>query len=176
MSPIQSHVKRKIDHMTDQSESGVSPEPKPLRTKHLAATIAAVPQTTVQDRVRQRLRDEMQRRRLSQREISGLLGGVKNGWSQSRIAKLLTGRRTMGVDDLASLCFALDLSLTEVIRDHGMEFCAEMTPTELRVLERLRQLPKPIFEAVLALIDVRTHTRIEDRGATKPKDRLKKAR
>jgi len=28
------------------------------------------------------------------------------------------------------------------VRDRGVEFCAEMTPEELRLLEDIRQLPK----------------------------------
>jgi len=104
------------------------------------------------------------KKKLSQREIADLLR-----WSQSRVAKLLTGRVEMGVDDLAGLCFALDLRLTEVVRDHGLEFLAEMTPTELRILERLRQIPQPVIDAVMTLLDVNKNTALQTRRAAPPK-------
>jgi transcriptional regulator with XRE-family HTH domain len=116
------------------------------------------------DRVRQRIKDEMSRQHLSQRDVAGLLT-----WSQSRVAKVLTGRVEMGVDDLGALCFALNLHPTEAVRDHGLEFLAEMSPTELRILERIRQLPKPIFDAVMTLLDVYKTTAPQERRALAPK-------
>lgn len=112
------------------------------------------------DQARLRVREEMERKKLSQREVADLLV-----WSQSRIAKILTGRVELTVDTLEALCFAVGLSLTEAVRDHGMEFCAEMTPTELRILERIRQLPKPVLDAVMTLLQVQANTRLEDRRA-----------
>ena len=115
-------------------------------------------------RVRERLRDEKQRRHLSEREMAELIQ-----WSQSKVAQKLGGRTPITLDELEALCFALNLSPAEAVRDRGLEFYAEMTPTELRVLERIRQLPPSIFEAVLTIIDVRSHTRAEPRRASKPK-------
>jgi transcriptional regulator with XRE-family HTH domain len=112
------------------------------------------------EQVRLRLREEMDRLDLSQRDVANLLK-----WSQSKVAHQLTGRVEMSVDDLAELCFALNLNPTEAVRDRGMEFCAEMTPTELRILERIRQLPPPVLAAIMTLLDVRTKTRPEDRHA-----------
>ena len=68
--------------------------------------------------VRLRLRDEMTRKRLSQRDLAGLLE-----WSQSRVAHLLTGRVTMTVDDLSALAFAVSLSPLELVRDQGFRVC-----------------------------------------------------
>lgn len=115
------------------------------------------------ERARARIRDEMSRKKLSQRDVAGLLGG----WSQSRVAKLLTGRVEIGLTDLDSLCFAVGLSPVEAIRDHGLEFLAEMTPTELRILERLRQIPKPTVDALIQILDMHKTTRMEQRRATK---------
>lgn len=112
------------------------------------------------DQARLRLREEMERQKLSQREVSDLLR-----WSQSRVAKLLTGRVELTVDDLDAMCFALGIQLTEAVRDHGLEFCAEMTPSELRVLERIRQLPQNVLDAVMTIIDVKSHTRRQERRA-----------
>jgi transcriptional regulator with XRE-family HTH domain len=88
---------------------------------------------------------------LSQRDVADLLQ-----WSQSKVSKLLKGRSDLGVDDLSALCFAVGITLTEAIRDRGMEFYAEMAPTELRVLERLRGMSPALREAFLLLLDVRT--------------------
>lgn len=116
------------------------------------------------ERARLRIREEMARKHLSQRDLAGILD-----WSQSRISKNLNARIELGLDDLAAMCFGVGLSLTEAVRDHGLEFCAEMTPTELRVLERFRQLPPPIMEAVMTLLQVPSNTRIQERRATLPK-------
>lgn len=101
------------------------------------------------DDVRQRIRDEMARQHLSQREIAQLLR-----WSQSRVAKILTGRIQLDVDDLEAFATILSVRPTELVRDRGLEFCADLTPTELRVLEQLRRLDAPTRDALLHLLRV----------------------
>lgn len=130
---------------------------------------------TLQERVRLVIREKMRERRLSQREVSDLLGGAANGWSQSRVAKLLAGTRELDVDAMESLCFAVGVSVTEAVRDRGLEFCAEMTPTELRVLERVRALPPAVLQALMTMLDIHPSS-IEPRGATKRKEILGKPR
>lgn len=137
----------------------VSPKEKPLRTNGLSAILPAMTHR-LEGQVRLRLREEMARKKISQRDLAGQLD-----WSQSRLAKVLTGRVEMGVGDLEELCFALNVAATEAVRDHGLEFCAEMTPTELRVLERLRQITPTMLDAVMVLLDVKTKTRIQERRA-----------
>jgi len=117
---------------------------------------------TLSEAVRVRLREEMTRRKLSQRDVAALLD-----WSQSKVAHQLTGRVEMSIDDLAAFCFALGIAVTEAVRDHGLEFCAEMTPTELRILERIRQVPH-VVDAIMTLLDVKTKTRPQDRTAGRP--------
>lgn len=119
------------------------------------------PVATLNDRVRERLKSEKARRKLSEREIGSMLQ-----WSQSKVAQKFNGRTPITLDEFEGLCFVLSIAPTEAVRDRGLEFCAELTPTELRVLERLRQLPPTIFEAVLTIIDVRTTTRSESRRAS----------
>jgi transcriptional regulator with XRE-family HTH domain len=151
-------------------------KPNPLRLNALSFTVSRVA-PTLSERVRELLRTEARSRGLSHRDIAGVLGGTAAGWSPSRVTKNLTGRVEMGVDELEALCFALSISITEVVRDRGLEFCAEMTPTELRVLERLRQVPKPVMEAILTILDVRaSSSQIEPRGATPRRKILGKAR
>lgn len=143
-------------------EISLSPKPNPLRHNHLADTLASPMADSASIRARARIRSEMEKRHLSQRDVAGILE-----WTQSRVSKNLNARVELGVDDLESLCFAVGITLTEAVRDHGLEFCAEMTPHELRILERIRQLRADVLDAVMTLIQVNTTTRNETRGVTK---------
>lgn len=73
--------------------------------------------------------------------------------SQSRLGKILRHGIRLRVDDLDLLARGVGIGLVETVRDRGMEFHAEMTPTELRVLERIRQRPD-VLQALLTLLDV----------------------
>jgi len=115
---------------------------------------------------RQRIREEMERKGITTRELADLLNT-----SQGRIGHLLTGYTDLRVDDLEQLCFGVGLSPVEAIRDRGLEFCATMTPTQLRILQRIQQLPEA-ETAILTLLDVKRHTAPEGRHAT-PKGRKK---
>lgn len=115
------------------------------------------------EQIRGALRDAMAQKQMSQRDVAGILG-----WSQSRVSHILNGRVEMSVDDLAEFAFGLSLSVTELVRDRGLEFCAELTPTELRFLERWRQLPQPIRDAVMQLLAVQTMTQPQERRASAP--------
>lgn len=96
-----------------------------------------------------RIREEMQERHVSQRDLADLMK-----CSQGRIAKILGGGVNLRLDDLEVLALAVGVSLVEAVRDRGMEFHAEMTPTELRLLERIRQRPEA-QSALMILLDVR---------------------
>jgi transcriptional regulator with XRE-family HTH domain len=117
------------------------------------------------ERVRLRLRDEMTRKNVSQRDLADLLDT-----NQSRISKLLNGHVDMRVDDLEQLAFGLGLPIVEVIRDQGLEFFAEMTPTELRLFHQMRREPDK-FAGVLALFEVRTKTNKPERYAGRSTDK-----
>lgn len=134
-----------------------------MRNSYLRATIDLDHMAfTASDRARARIREEMAKKNLSQTDVANLLE-----WTQSRMSKILNGRTELGVDELSALCFALGLSMVECVRDHGLEFCADMTPTELRMLERLRELGTPIQTAIMSLLQVQTSTTKETRGLTK---------
>jgi hypothetical protein len=98
------------------------------------------------DRVRQRIRDEMHRTGLNQRDLAKQLN-----WSHGRLSKVLVGRTSLKYDDLVEVCDMIGLRLVEAVRDHGLEFVATMTPTELRVHERYRQYVhlQPAIELIL---------------------------
>ncbi len=116
--------------------------------------------SSLNERVRERLRVEKAKRDLSERDIAELID-----WTQSRVAQKLSGRTPITLDELDSLCFALGLVPTEAVRDQGLEFCAEMAPFELRLLEKLRKLDAPTRDAILLLLDVKTKHHLPERFA-----------
>lgn len=107
---------------------------------------------TVAERVRMRLKDEMQERHISQRELSDILArNTGEVWTQSRVQKVLTGYVELKVEDVDAMARALGISLCEAVRDPGMEFYAEMTPTEVRMFQRLQRKPDAL-DAILILL------------------------
>lgn len=131
--------------------------------------VTAMPRLSEQ--VRHRLREQMSVLDMSQRDVAGILG-----WSQSRVAHLLTGRVEMSIDDLAEFASAVNLRATEAVRDRGMEFCAEMTPTELRLLELLRKAGDADRDAILQLLGGKSaKARLEERRASPVQKRTRKS-
>jgi len=113
----------------------------------------------------------MTHKHLSQQEVADLLK-----WTQSKVAQKLTGRTPITLEELEALAFAVSLSPTEVVRDTGLEFCAEMTPTELRVLELFRTLPTVTRDHFFGVLAFQTRTLIESKGITKAKPIIPKGR
>lgn len=122
------------------------------------------------DRARKRVREELDRRGVVQRDIAG-----QTKWSQAKVAQKLTGRTPWTLDELDTLCFIAGVAPSEAVRDQGLEFCAEMTPTELRLLERIRQLDQSTRDAIMQLLDVKTKTRTQERRALPAKAVRKRA-
>lgn len=102
------------------------------------------------ERVRLRLREELARQKLSQPDVADLIG-----WTQSRVAQKLTGRTPITLDELEALAFAVGMSPTELIRDRGFEFCAEMTPSEFKALQQLRLLLPPLRKAFETMLEAK---------------------
>lgn len=123
---------------------------------------------TLNDRARLRLREQKAVRDVTERDIAGF---VK--WSQSKVAQKLLGVTPITLNELESLCFALNVRPTEVVREQGLEFCAEMTPTELRLLETIRALPRPAYDGLLKFLQIHE---VERRGITKKRDSIGKPR
>lgn len=120
-------------------------------------------------RVLTRIIEEIHNKQLNQRQLADALG-----WTPSKLGKVLAGKSTLGVAEMAAICGELMLSVVEAIRDPGMQFMADMTPTELRILDRIRQLdtadkaagrPGATTDAIMVVLDVRQHTRQQSRRA-----------
>lgn len=112
-----------------------------------ASFLATMP--TLNDRVRERLRTEKDRLEMTELDIAGLIG-----WSQSKVAQKLRGRTPITLNELESLCFAFSLAPTEAVRDHGLEFVTEMTPTELRIHERIRKMTADQRAALMTILHI----------------------
>lgn len=105
---------------------------------------------TLNDRVRDRLKTEKAALGLSEQDLANWMQ-----WGKSKVAQKLGGRTDLTLNELESLCSALSITPTEAVRDRGLEFCAELTPTELRLLEQIRKLDGPTREAILHLANVK---------------------
>lgn len=108
-----------------------------------------------------RIREEMTARNLTQRDLADRLK-----CSQGRIAKMLKGRVELRVNDLDELARAVGLSTIEALRDRGLEFYAELTPSEVRLLERIRQRPG-LLQGVLLILGLRAELPIVQRDTQK---------
>jgi transcriptional regulator with XRE-family HTH domain len=138
----------------------MSPEPSPLASApENRLEQRSVP--SLNDQVRERLREELRRKGWSTRDCAGLLD-----WSQSRVAKLLAGRVEFSLNELEAFCTLLHLRPTEVVRDRGLEFCREMAPSDLRLFEMLERDPDG-KAAILTLLNLRATPR-PARVRTKP--------
>ena len=105
-----------------------------------------MPSPTLNDRVRERLKDEKALKKFSERDMAAWLQ-----WSQPKVAQKLGGRTDITLNELEALCSVLGIPPSEAVRDRGLEFCAELTPTELRHLETLRNMAPADREAFLHL-------------------------
>jgi transcriptional regulator with XRE-family HTH domain len=135
----------------------------PLKRNELLCKVASM--ENLNDRVRERLRVEKDRRKISERDIADLIG-----WNQSRVSQKLTGRTPITVEELGTLCFALGLSPVEAMRDPGMEFVSEMTPTELKIHEKIRTLTPDQRAAMLTMLHI---AQPDARRALPPKKTIK---
>jgi transcriptional regulator with XRE-family HTH domain len=108
-----------------------------------------------------RIRDAMKAQGVSQRALAERLN-----CSQGRVAKILKGRIRLTVEDLEEVAAAVGLQLVETIRNRGVEFFAELTPTELRVIELMREHPH-IQRAFADLLDAAvTSARVSSKRGT----------
>lgn len=124
--------------------------------------------SSVAGRVRLRIKEELEARELSQRDLADLISRRSTEvWTQSRIGKVLKGRVRLCVEDVALIADVLDLPLSEIVRDRGLEFYAEMTPTEVRIIERLRQR-KEVAQALLTVLDIRVPSTGSTGGGKRP--------
>jgi transcriptional regulator with XRE-family HTH domain len=105
----------------------------------------------------------MKRQDLTQLEVAQLIE-----WTQSKVAQKLTGRTPITLEELSALCFALGIQPTEAVRDRGLEFCAELVPHELRLLENFRRVEPRIRESIAQLLDFKLKQHKPERSGPVP--------
>ncbi len=150
-------------HVKHQSSQALNP----LSLSLLWGTNPAMSRRS--EHVRLRLREEMTRRDMSQRDVAGILN-----WSQSKVAHILNGRVELSVDDLEAFCFGVGISITEAVRDRGLEFCAEMTPTEMRLLELWRAMGQADRDAHWHMMTAHTKAVLPEQRRAAPSRIVKK--
>jgi transcriptional regulator with XRE-family HTH domain len=101
------------------------------------------------DRVRERMRDWMETTGLDQRTFSDALGK-----SQVWLQKVLKGENHVRLRDLDQVADAMRTSASELVRDDSARYTLECSPSEVRLIERLRHQPD-IHEAVTTIINAR---------------------
>lgn len=130
--------------------ASVSHSVKALQGKGLSDTLASLMLDTLAIRARKRVREELDRKGVTQRDIAGQLK-----WSQAKVAQKLSGRTPWTLEELDSLCFIAGIPPTEAVRDRGLEFCAELAPYELRLLENFRTLTPALRDVYLTLLNAK---------------------
>lgn len=94
------------------------------------------------DHVRLRFRELLHEKGVSQSVLCARLQArTGERWRESRLSKLLNGRIVFVVDDLVLMAECADISLVELFREKGREFVADLSPSELRVLNAMRDMP-----------------------------------
>lgn len=90
-----------------------------------------------------RIKDEMRARDISQDDLADHLGVT-----QPTVQRILAGKIQLLVDDLAALANRVGVPLSEVLRERGAEYYAELKPSELRVLQAYQQKAPQFRQAI----------------------------
>lgn len=128
------------------------------------ATRRALIDTPVTRRVVARLRQALEEYDLSHQDVADLL---QHDWTRDKVTQKLNRISPITIDELDQLAFAARISTVEAIRDHGYEFCAEMTPLELQIWKKLRELPVEVSQSLLLLLSGSAAPAVERRHASK---------
>jgi transcriptional regulator with XRE-family HTH domain len=120
--------------------------------------------------VRATLRAYLADHQLTQKQVAERLAQLTGElWSQPRLAKVLAGTVEVRLDDLAAICWIIGLSLVEAVREPGREYVADLTPSELELLRRLRENPhaQTVIDGLLAALPPVPQKRADRRALIK---------
>ncbi len=113
------------------------------------------PVMSAADPVRLRLRQLLADKGISQPKLCTLLStATGRPWLVQRMGKILNGHIELRVEDLVLICQVAGLSLVEVVRDPSREFVADLTPSEVRLINAMRDYPsisQPLIDIVRRL-------------------------
>ena len=114
------------------------------------------------ERVRERIKRWMETAQLGQRELARDLGK-----SQVWLQKVLAGENAVRLRDIDLIADALRTTAAELLRDSDDErYTLELTPTEVRVIERLRRRPE-ILEGITKVLQI--YPPVPPKGTSNPK-------
>lgn len=114
---------------------------------HDCATIRPVMADDPAQRVRQRLIDWMEVTGLTQRDFAKELGR-----SQPWLDKILVAENSVRLKDLDEIADKLRTTASDLVRVPSERRTMELTPTEVRIVERLRRRPE-LTQACATLLD-----------------------
>lgn len=114
------------------------------------------------DRVRERMRDWMETTGLDQRTFAEALGK-----SQVWLQKVLKGENHVRLRDLDQVAHAMRTSAAELVRDESARYTLECSPSEVRLVERLRHHPE-VYQAVTTIVNARFPSKPSANDATGP--------
>jgi transcriptional regulator with XRE-family HTH domain len=121
--------------------------------------------------IRLRFRELLEDRGMSQRTLAHRLTKRTGAlWRESRLSKLLNGQIAFEVADLILMADEAGISMVELVRQPGREFVADMTPTELRIVQAMRDRPE--LEPLLKLVVGDTPRRKPSRRIIRERMRL----
>lgn len=101
-------------------------------------------------RVRDRMRAWMETTGVSQRDFADDLDK-----SQVWLQKVLAGENAVRLKDLDEVAMAMRTTASELVRSTEERYQLELTPSEVRIVEKLRRRPEA-FAAIAALLQVPT--------------------
>jgi transcriptional regulator with XRE-family HTH domain len=107
-------------------------------------------ETSPAARVRQRMKHWMDTTGVGQRDFSGDLHK-----SQIWLQKILKGENHVRLKDLDEVAQAMRTTASDLVRGDDERYQLELTPTEVRILERMRRRPEA-FTAIASLLGVPT--------------------
>lgn len=103
---------------------------------------------TPADRVRERMRQWLEMADLTQDEFAASMSKT-----QEWLAAILKGKNDPRLRDLDLIADAMRTSASELVRATSDRYQLELTPTEVRILEKLRRKPDTL-KGLLLLLDV----------------------
>lgn len=109
------------------------------------------------DRVRARLREKLEVRKLSQRKLAALLAKETNAlWNQMDVSRILKGSVKLKVDDLETIARVMGGAVVELVHEQGREYVADLLPLEKALIDLIREDPRylPVLLEFLRLRNV----------------------
>lgn len=140
---------------------------------HTLFAMASHDKSNPAERVRERLQRWKELTGQNQRDFAKSLG-KSNIWLQ----KVLTGENHVRLKDLDAVAQTLRTTASELVRQEEGRYQLDLTPTEARIVERLRGQPDTLAGVAILLripMPSRLHVETADDESGNPAPRVKRA-